>query len=65
VCRDGARKSTANPRAATAHGVCLLQWTSSRMMRGDTYGSGMPTSKGLDVELEVIKNDRGWSTIVR
>jgi formylmethanofuran dehydrogenase subunit D len=27
---------------------------SSRVMGGDTHGSGMPTSKGLDVELEVI-----------
>ena len=27
---------------------------SSRMMGGDTHGSGMPTSKGLDVELEVL-----------
>ena len=25
---------------------------SSRLMAGDTHGSGMPTSKGLDVELE-------------
>uniref|UniRef100_A0A7C4LML8 Formylmethanofuran dehydrogenase n=1 Tax=Schlesneria paludicola TaxID=360056 RepID=A0A7C4LML8_9PLAN len=28
---------------------------SSRLMGGDTHGSGMPTSKGLDVELEVLK----------
>jgi formylmethanofuran dehydrogenase subunit D len=28
---------------------------SSRLMGGDTHGSGMPTSKGIDVELEVIK----------
>ena len=27
---------------------------SSRLMGGDTHGSGMPTSKGLDVRLEVI-----------
>jgi hypothetical protein len=27
---------------------------SSRLMGGDTHGSGMPTSKGLDVTLEVI-----------
>ena len=25
-----------------------------QMMGGDTHGSGMPTSKGLDVELEKI-----------
>jgi formylmethanofuran dehydrogenase subunit D len=28
---------------------------SSRLMGGDTHGSGMPTSKGLDVSLEVIE----------
>ena len=27
---------------------------SSRLMGGDTHGSGMPTSKGLDVQLEVL-----------
>jgi len=27
---------------------------SSRLMHGDTHGSGMPTSKGMDVELEVL-----------
>lgn len=27
---------------------------SSRLMDGDTHGSGMPTSKGLDVQLELI-----------
>ena len=27
---------------------------SSRLMGGDTHGSGMPTSKGFDVELEVL-----------
>ncbi len=27
---------------------------SSRMMAGDTHGSGMPTSKGMDVQLEVL-----------
>lgn len=27
---------------------------SSRLMGGDTHGSGMPTSKGLDVELEKL-----------
>ncbi len=30
---------------------------SSRLMGGDTHGSGMPTSKGIDVELEVIEGD--------
>ncbi len=28
---------------------------SSRLMGEDTHGSGMPTSKGLDVELEVLE----------
>ncbi len=28
---------------------------SSRLMGGDTHGSGMPTSKGLDVRLELIE----------
>jgi len=27
---------------------------SSRLMGGDTHGSGMPTSKGIDVTLEII-----------
>ena len=27
---------------------------SSRLMGGDTHGSGMPTSKGMDVELTVL-----------
>jgi formylmethanofuran dehydrogenase subunit D len=27
---------------------------SSRLMGGDTHGSGMPTSKGIDVEMEKI-----------
>ncbi|MEX2174027.1 MAG: molybdopterin dinucleotide binding domain-containing protein [Pirellulaceae bacterium] len=28
---------------------------SSRLMGGDTHGSGMPTSKGIDVTLEAIR----------
>src|SRR6186997_2012078 len=27
---------------------------SSKLMGGDTHGSGMPTSKGIDVEVEVV-----------
>lgn len=27
---------------------------SSQLMGGDTHGSGMPTSKGIDVQLELI-----------
>jgi formylmethanofuran dehydrogenase subunit D len=29
---------------------------SSRLMGGDTHGSGMPTSKGIDVELEILRS---------
>jgi formylmethanofuran dehydrogenase subunit D len=29
---------------------------SSRLMGGDTHGTGMPTSKGIDVELSVVKS---------
>ena len=32
---------------------------SSRLMGDDTHGSGMPTSKGFDVELEVIEQKHG------
>lgn len=28
---------------------------SSQLMGGDTHGSGMPTSKGIDVQLDVLK----------
>ena len=28
---------------------------SSRLMGGDTHGSGMPTSKGIDVEMELTE----------
>ena len=31
---------------------------SSRLMGGDTHGSGMPTSKGIDVQLDVIISSR-------
>jgi len=31
---------------------------SSRLMGGDTHGSGMPTSKGIDVTLEVLASGR-------
>src|SRR4051812_19487394 len=30
---------------------------SSRLMGGETHGSGMPTSKGLDVQLEKLKTE--------
>jgi len=32
---------------------------SSSLMGGDTHGSGMPTSKGIDVQLEVISSVGG------
>lgn len=37
-------------------GVLFIAYgdTSSRLMAGDTHGSGMPTSKGIDVWLEKI-----------
>ncbi|HCK40247.1 MAG: formylmethanofuran dehydrogenase [Planctomycetaceae bacterium] len=28
---------------------------SSQLMGGDTHGSGMPTSKGIDVEMKILK----------
>ncbi len=37
-------------------GILFLAYgdQSSRLMGGDTHGSGMPTSKGLDVTLEKV-----------
>ncbi len=37
-------------------GVLFLPYgdASSRLMSGDTHGTGMPTSKGIDVELEKL-----------
>ena len=32
---------------------------SSRLMGGDTHGSGMPTSKGIDVQLEIVQSAAG------
>lgn len=29
---------------------------SSRLMGGDTHGSGMPTSKGIDVQMELLES---------
>ncbi len=29
---------------------------SSRLMEGETHGTGMPTSKGLDVQIEKVTN---------
>jgi formylmethanofuran dehydrogenase subunit D len=46
-------------------GVLFIAYgdVSSRLMGGDTHGSGMPTSKGLDVQLEVITR-KGDQSIV-
>jgi formylmethanofuran dehydrogenase subunit D len=35
---------------------------SSRLMGPDTHGSGMPTSKGIDVELEVVRQGQPETT---
>ena len=35
---------------------------SSRLMGGDTHGSGMPTSKGIDVTVEVLDSENGIMT---
>ena len=47
---------TAAKRGELPLGVLFIAYgdLSSRLMGGDTHGSGMPTSKGLDVTLEVI-----------
>ncbi|HMC11513.1 MAG TPA: molybdopterin dinucleotide binding domain-containing protein [Pirellulaceae bacterium] len=39
------------------HGLLFIAYgdLSSRLMGGETHGSGMPTSKGIDVELEVLR----------
>ena len=44
------------PRNELPAGLLFIAYgdLSSRLMAGDTHGSGMPTSKGLDVELTAI-----------
>jgi len=32
---------------------------SSRMMTGDTHGSGMPTSKGMEVTMKLVQKAKG------
>jgi len=46
----------ASPKDELPAGLLFMAYgdMSSKLMGGDTHGSGMPTSKGLDVELEVI-----------
>ena len=48
------------PRDELPAGLLFIAYgdLSSRLMAGDTHGSGMPTSKGLDVELEPIAPPR-------
>ena len=54
----GQIEATVKPAAADElpEGVLFLAYgdLSSRLMGGDTHGSGMPTSKGLDVQLEAL-----------
>ncbi|MGF1577809.1 MAG: molybdopterin dinucleotide binding domain-containing protein [Gemmataceae bacterium] len=40
-------------------GILFLPYgdASSRLMSGDTHGTGMPNSKGIDVELEKVESD--------
>jgi len=47
---------TAAKKDELPEGVLFIAYgdVSSRLMGGDTHGSGMPTSKGIDVELEVV-----------
>lgn len=46
----------AAPEGELPSGLLFIAYgdQSSRLMAGDTHGSGMPTSKGIDVELEVL-----------
>ena len=45
-----------SPKDELPPGLLFLAYgeMSSRLMGADTHGSGMPTSKGIDVELEVL-----------
>lgn len=47
---------TTAPRGELPEGMLFIAYgdISSQLMSGDTHGSGMPTSKGIDVELEVL-----------
>ena len=48
---------TAAKKDELPEGILFIAYgdISSRLMGGDTHGSGMPTSKGLDVELEILE----------
>lgn len=45
-----------SPKGELPDGVLFIAYgdASSRLMGGDTHGSGMPTSKGFDVRLEIV-----------
>jgi len=45
------------PRNELPAGMLFIAYgdLSSRLMAGETHGSGMPTSKGFDVELSAIE----------
>lgn len=47
---------TESPKDELPSGLLFLAYgdMSSKLMGADTHGSGMPTSKGIDVELSVI-----------
>lgn len=46
------------PKDELPEGLLFIAYgdLSSRLMGGDTHGSGMPTSKGIDVTLEVLSD---------
>lgn len=46
-----------SPKDELPSGLLFMAYgdMSSKLMGADTHGSGMPTSKGIDVELEVIQ----------
>ena len=48
---------TSSPKDELPSGLLFMAYgdMSSRLMGADTHGTGMPTSKGMDVELEVLK----------
>ena len=47
----------AAPKGELPQGLLFIAYgdLSSRLMGGDTHGSGMPTSKGLDVTLQILE----------
>lgn len=46
-----------SPKDELPSGLLFMAYgdMSSKLMGGDTHGSGMPTSKGIDVQLDVLK----------